>query len=128
MCLPPKLFFQTARNYNTRGSEAQASHPRKNLDRLLKEFRILKDIARIPHKRAAVGPPGWLNGSVHQTVSDLQLSLDVILTGFVDDDTLNRLYNNARLLVYPSLYEGIVGCFSYESRSRRQEQTYISVP
>jgi glycosyltransferase involved in cell wall biosynthesis len=66
----------------------------------------LKGTARIPHKLAVVGPPGWLNGSVHQTVSDLQLSGDVMFTGFVDDDTLNRLYNNAELLVYPSLYEG----------------------
>lgn len=71
--------------------------PHKNIDRLLEAFNI-----------------------VHSKINDIELVItgavkgdfrnksqkDIILTGFVSDEDLYCLYNNAEAFVFPSLYEG----------------------
>jgi len=80
--------------------------PRKNLPRLFEAMRLLKDQLRLPHKLVVVGPKGWLNEPIYASVHRLRLESSVIFTGFVDVEILNVLYNEAELLVFPSLYEG----------------------
>jgi glycosyltransferase involved in cell wall biosynthesis len=41
-----------------------------------------------------------------ELVADLGLGSDVILTGYVSDDTLQWLYQKCFAFVYPSLFEG----------------------
>jgi len=75
-------------------------NPRKNIKGILEAFRLseLKDM-----KLVIVGE--------HSTIfrrEDFSKYVDdnVVFTGFVEDDELAALYNNARLFVFPSLYEG----------------------
>jgi glycosyltransferase involved in cell wall biosynthesis len=83
-----------------------ALEPRKNLPRLFQALRILKDRYRIPHKLVVVGPKGWKHEEIALCVTRLNLADSVVFTGYVSDADLNVFYNNAALLVYPSLYEG----------------------
>jgi glycosyltransferase involved in cell wall biosynthesis len=83
-----------------------ALEPRKNLPRLFEAYRILKDRHRITNKLVIVGPRGWKDQDVFQTVQRLSLSDSTVFTGYVSNEILNILYNHASLLVYPSLYEG----------------------
>lgn len=74
--------------------------PRKNFIRLAEAFNRIKDktvnlyIIGMPFK--AFNTP------------DLQklVGRNVFLSGYIDDDTLKNMYQNALLSVYPSLYEG----------------------
>jgi len=76
--------------------------PRKNIKRVLKAFerfkehRLVKD--KGPVELILVGREGW--------GTDYKLSQSVRSLGFVPDNFLPALYKNARLFVYPSLYEG----------------------
>jgi glycosyltransferase involved in cell wall biosynthesis len=86
--------------------------PRKNMDRALEAFAILQSrYANNP----AIRSTDLLIACHMDEASEIrmlnrarQLRLDgkVRLTGFVDDDALVRLYQQARCLFFPSLYEG----------------------
>lgn len=80
--------------------------PRKNLERLLRAFFILRESRKIPHRLVIVGPAGWKDQGIRRTIEDLRLREQVVLTGYLQEETLNVLYNAAAMLVYPSLYEG----------------------
>ena len=74
-----------------------STHPRKNLDRLIRAFLSLSDLTvrlvlvGLPHKEG-IGKD--IDGK------------NVEFLGYVDDATLANLYQHARAFVYPSLYEG----------------------
>jgi glycosyltransferase involved in cell wall biosynthesis len=53
-----------------------------------------------------VGRKGWLYSPIFSELSGEGLAQHVHLTGYVNDGDLVALYNMARLLVFPSLYEG----------------------
>ncbi|MGI8967947.1 MAG: glycosyltransferase family 4 protein [Chloroflexota bacterium] len=76
---------------------------RKNLPRLLAAFRRLL-VEHEEVKLVLVGPEKWWADET--LVAARSLGESVYLTGFVDDETLHRLYANATALVFPSLYEG----------------------
>jgi len=74
--------------------------PRKNFIRLVEAFELLEDksvkLYIIGMQFKAFNTP------------DLQrlIGENVVLTGYVDDDKLKEMYQNALFSVYPSLYEG----------------------
>jgi glycosyltransferase involved in cell wall biosynthesis len=72
---------------------------RKNINGLIKAFRILKHDHQIPHKLVLVGP-----NIGYKITRDLRE--DVICTGYVDDARKWQLLENADVFVYPSFYEG----------------------
>lgn len=78
--------------------------PRKNLPMLLRAFAAIKE--RIPHRLVLVGPEGWLNDELYQTIGDLDLGDRLTITGFVTDEVLGGWYSAADLVVFPSFYEG----------------------
>ena len=79
--------------------------PRKNFERLIRALAALPEsLSEV--KLVIVGARGWLQGPIYQAVADLKLGDRVIFTGFADDADLPALYSGARLLAYPSLYEG----------------------
>lgn len=86
--------------------------PRKNMDRALEAFAILQSRHA---NNPAIRSTDLLIACHMDEASEIrmlnrarQLRLDgkVRLTGFVDDDALVRLYQQARCLFFPSLYEG----------------------
>ncbi len=80
--------------------------PRKNLGRILEAFRLLKTEQHFGPDLVLVGRKGWLCDPIFSRLSTSTLSKDVHLTGYVSDHDLLALYKMARLLVFPSLYEG----------------------
>jgi glycosyltransferase involved in cell wall biosynthesis len=79
--------------------------PRKNLTRLVAAFaqaqRQQPDLELI-----LVGQLGWKYASLLKAIEDLNLGCAVRRLGYVPEEDLPALYNLARVLAFPSLYEG----------------------
>lgn len=78
--------------------------PRKNIDGLIKAFKLIKD--EIDYNLVIAGKNGWLYENVLNLVDELKLNDRIIFTGGINDDELKYLYKNTELFVYPSFYEG----------------------
>jgi Glycosyltransferase len=78
--------------------------PRKNLPRLIEAFIQFKNKSGSDTKLVIVGKKAWLYDDIISKA--LGTSKDVILTGYVEDEDLVRLYNAAKCFVYPSFFEG----------------------
>ncbi len=81
--------------------------PRKNLNRLMDAFALLKADGKLPrHKLVLAGGKGWLVDGIlaHHDASPVRD--DIVLPGFVPDDLLPAVYSAADVLAFPSLYEG----------------------
>lgn len=83
-----------------------AIHPRKNLIGLLKAFSLFKKRQQSGIKLVLAGRLAWQSGDFEKLLSTYKYRSDVILTGYVDLDTLAALTASAYALVYPSFYEG----------------------
>lgn len=80
--------------------------PRKNYNRLLEAFAILKNKDHIPHKLIIVGQENWLFESIFRDVERLGLKSAVQFVGFVIPEDLPALYQLADIFVLPSVFEG----------------------
>ena len=80
--------------------------PRKNLARLVNAYRALPDAIKARYPLVLVGHAGWDNDELFSANQDLLASQRLIITGYVNEHDLRRLYASARLFAYPSLYEG----------------------
>ncbi len=80
-------------------------YPYKNIVGLLQAFARLRD--QIPHRLVIVGQrvPRFA-AEVERTLAQLQLGERVVMLSQVPDAELGRLYRQAALFVYPSLFEG----------------------
>ncbi len=78
--------------------------PRKNLPRLIKAYRKFSQLNDQKTKLVIVGKKAWMFNDVLSTALDG--TNDVILTDYVSDIDLVRLYNAAHAFIYPSYCEG----------------------
>jgi glycosyltransferase involved in cell wall biosynthesis len=78
--------------------------PRKNLERLLLAYQGLEESARSEVKLVLAGFKGWENERIVSLIRKMRS--DVFYLGYLPEGDLGKIYNLARLLVYPSLYEG----------------------
>ena len=80
--------------------------PRKNIDGLLRGYKML--LERLPDAPPVllVGRPGWLFSDVQQRIDALNLGDRILWRSDVEDDQLPAVYAASRLLVSPSFYEG----------------------
>jgi len=80
--------------------------PRKNHMGLLRAYARHK--ARFGKVLPLVhaGGPGWLMNDFKEQIRQLHLEDDVILLGYVEDSSLQWLYQNCYAFVYPSYFEG----------------------
>jgi glycosyltransferase involved in cell wall biosynthesis len=78
---------------------------RRNLERLLEAFSILKKNSGIKHKLVIAGP-GREYFNLGEYIARYGLKQEVIYLGYIQQDDLPLLYNAALFFVYPSLYEG----------------------
>lgn len=76
--------------------------PRKNIQLIIEALPMLKhDIPLL-----LTGWSGWGDRQWWDKIGELGLQKRVILTGYVDEETLACLYAGAAAFVYPSIYEG----------------------
>ena len=80
--------------------------PRKNILRLMKAYCGLPDRLRSKCPLLLVGGWGWNTGDSADYFHNEARHRGVIHLGYVKDRFLTAVYNGARALVYPSLYEG----------------------
>jgi glycosyltransferase involved in cell wall biosynthesis len=81
--------------------------PRKNLVRLIRAYaRLRSENKRFTPQLVIVGRKLWLAEDIFAEVRRQRWRDDVILTGYVSDDDLPKLYRQATAFVYPSLFEG----------------------
>jgi glycosyltransferase involved in cell wall biosynthesis len=80
---------------------------RKNLIRLLHAYHILKTQDKLGNRKLLiVGKRTIDTPRVIEAANRLNLSPDVVFTGYIADDDLPFLYNGSDIFVFPSLYEG----------------------
>src|SRR5438105_4048613 len=82
--------------------------PRKNLNRLMDAFRLLKQRPTVPKdlKLVLAGGKGWLYDEIFEHHDASPIRDDILLPGFVSDEMLPAIYSAAEVLAFPSLYEG----------------------
>ena len=86
--------------------------PSKNIARLLEAFAKFKisqkqkNAGKFEYQLVLAGKRGWLSQEYVQIIKDLNLTKDVVFTGYVIGDELVPLFNAAEFFVMPSLYEG----------------------
>ncbi len=83
---------------------------RKNIPTLLQAFKKLKE-AGYPHQLVLVGKGnGKINSDdsieIHRTIEALFLEDEIIMPGYLPDELLSVVYENASLYVFPSINEG----------------------
>ncbi len=78
--------------------------PRKNLPRLIEAFNGWKRETNEDAQLVIVGKKAWMYSDILSSVSTEPE--DIILTDYVSNDDLVRLYNGARAFIYPSYFEG----------------------
>lgn len=83
-----------------------SSRPYKNIDGLIKAYRIMKERHHMGHKLVVVGLAGRAYPELMKLVKESKLEGDVIFCGFVNDEDLPLLYSLSYVFVYPSFYEG----------------------
>lgn len=77
--------------------------PRKNLPRLIHAFNNYLEKNDVALKLVIVGKKAW---QFDEIISEGNSSDAIVFTGYVQDEDLVALYNEAACFVYPSLYEG----------------------
>ena len=78
--------------------------PRKNIDRLLDAWAMMRPELRAEYELIVAGPAGWASGP---TVARLQSAPESVRwLGYVAEKDLPSLTAGASVLAYPSLYEG----------------------
>ena len=78
--------------------------PRKNLPRLIKAFNEWKSESHKSCKLVIVGKKAWMYSDVLKSV---EMKPDnIVLTDYVSNEDLVRMYNAAECFIYPSFFEG----------------------
>ena len=77
-------------------------NPRKNLDRLIQAYELMKRRSNLPHSLVIAGSHGWK----FNQAKALKGRKDIRFIGYVREEDMSALYSAAAALVFPTLYEG----------------------
>lgn len=80
--------------------------PRKNIISSIKAYISLPEKIQKEYPLVIVGMDGWLNSELYDHVKKLLEKKRIIFLGHISEVKLPILYGGAKLLIYPSLYEG----------------------
>jgi glycosyltransferase involved in cell wall biosynthesis len=80
--------------------------PRKNLARIVNAYAGYVAHGRDPMPLVVAGGTGWLMDGFDQQIRERGLTRRIVRLGYVDDRTLQWLYQNCHSFLYPSLFEG----------------------
>lgn len=79
--------------------------PRKNYETLIQAFAMVHE--KYPtHHLVIVGEKGWGKTNLEESITSNYLQKYVHILGYLTTKTINKLYNLAEALVFPSYYEG----------------------
>jgi glycosyltransferase involved in cell wall biosynthesis len=78
--------------------------PRKNIIRALRAIALIKE--EIPHKFVMTGGKSWKVKNIAEEVEKLNLQDKFLKIGFVDDEDMHSIFQEADVYFHPSLYEG----------------------
>lgn len=79
--------------------------PRKNIRLLVEAFNQLIEEQKINTNLVLAGRKGWLVDDLLSGISE-SVASRIHFTGFVEENLLPYVYRNARVFVFPSIYEG----------------------
>lgn len=104
-------FAQLAGKYGIRENEyyytVSQMIPHKNLNTLLAVMeRIKRDRIDLPHRLLLSGVNGEGRAALERQIWERGLTDEVTLTGFVENEERNTLYQNCRAFLFPSVFEG----------------------
>lgn len=80
--------------------------PRKNLKRLIIAYKKLPFSIKNKYKLLIVGAKGWNNSEIYDEARETVETGAIVFKDYISDRELVRLYNEAKIFIYPSLYEG----------------------
>jgi glycosyltransferase involved in cell wall biosynthesis len=81
--------------------------PRKNLVRTIKAFELFRDSEKnLESALLLVGKSGWKNEELLKTYTNSRYKDSIFFTGYLSDEALISVYQDALAFIYPSLYEG----------------------
>ncbi|MEK7580995.1 MAG: glycosyltransferase family 4 protein [Patescibacteria group bacterium] len=97
------------KNYNSNTQKenllcAARLHPQKNLDNLIKAFKIIE--RKYPHIKLQIAGDGPQKKYLQELVKNLNLNNKVKFLGLLDKKSLNKLYSTSKLFILSSVYEG----------------------
>ena len=78
--------------------------PLKNIELLLRAFALIRQHAGM--QLVLTGPSSWYEAVLRQRVEELGIVGEVSFLGHVSDAELKALYSAAKVMVFPSLFEG----------------------
>lgn len=91
--------------------------PRKNLITIVKAFEKYLDKTKNNTKLVIAGKKGWNCDDIYETIENSKYRDSIIMPGFISNLDKQYLLENAKLFLYPSIYEGfglpILEAFSY---------------
>ena len=76
--------------------------PRKNIESFIEALDLVKEDIKL----VIVGGIGWKKSKIFKTIKNLGIENRVIFTGYINDIEKIKLYNLAKVFIYPSYYEG----------------------
>ncbi len=80
--------------------------PRKNHTGLLNAYAAQTRTVPETYPLVLVGARGWKSEHLQTLAADLGIKDKVIILGYVEDETLQWLYENCYAFIYPSFFEG----------------------
>jgi len=80
--------------------------PRKNLIGLLRSYEMLPERLQKKYPLVIVGAKGWNTGKIWRVLKSLKSKENIKFMGYLPDSILAKLYKEAAIFAYPSLYEG----------------------
>lgn len=84
-----------------------AIDPRKNTGRVIEAFAQFKREVNDPYQLVLVGLDQRSQALFSEQATRLGINTSVIFLDFIAEDELILLYNSAKMVLYPSLYEGL---------------------
>lgn len=80
--------------------------PRKNVVSIIHAFEKYKKKSGSSTKLVLAGKRGWNCDDIYKVAENSTYKKDIVMPGYITDNEKEYLYCNAKLLLFPSIYEG----------------------
>ncbi|MCL2291107.1 MAG: glycosyltransferase family 4 protein [Bacteroidetes bacterium] len=82
-----------------------SAHKRKNVERIMQAFDQFRE-KHANFKFVFAGSNKYWDEDIKRTYNQLKHKSDIVFTGYISTEEMNRVLSSALVLVYPSLFEG----------------------